>query len=212
MEARSANRSACALVRGPCREPNESMYPLVAMNRGADNRGCLHAVAVGWRCNGHRLGRPHGQGAFGFCLGGGSSGAFCSGAFPSGVIAGPRPGCTSGRPDLRTAPLRLVGKRGHGCRSRIRHPGCVGRLPAGRWAGPLLGVLLPLIFGASVEPFRILFVPAGFVLGVGALVVPVRAKLVPAVRARRPGTARRAAAVDWAARGLLSVRTRWLRS
>jgi hypothetical protein len=30
MEARSADRSACALVRGPCREHNESTYPLVA--------------------------------------------------------------------------------------------------------------------------------------------------------------------------------------
>lgn len=148
-------------------------------------------------------------------------------------------------------------------------------LPAGRWAGPLLGVLLLLVFGASVEPFRadnidfalvgpgwlsvvlfsvlavlhgavvaavagafsgrlplpsgqswkyylpllgaILFVPAGFVLGVGALVVMVWAKLVPAVRARRPGAdngqssvrrpgvAGRAAVVNWAARGLLGL-------
>jgi hypothetical protein len=148
-------------------------------------------------------------------------------------------------------------------------------LPAGRWAGPLLGVLLLLVFGASVEPFRadnidfaivgpgwlsvvlfsalavlhgavvaavagafsgrlplpsgqnwkyylpllgaVLFVPAGFVLGVGALLVMVWAKLIPAVRARRlgidngqssvrrPDAAGRAVAVNWAARGLLGL-------
>ena len=149
-------------------------------------------------------------------------------------------------------------------------------LPAGRWAGPVLGVLLLLVFGASVEPFRadnidfaivgpgwlsvalfsalavlhgavvaavagafsgrlplpsgqkwkyylpllaaVVFVPAGVVLGVGALVVIVGAQLAAAVRARRlraggggapsvgaPDAARRGGTVDWAGRGVLGV-------
>ncbi|MBT2536061.1 hypothetical protein [Arthrobacter sp. ISL-69] len=148
-------------------------------------------------------------------------------------------------------------------------------LPAGRWAGPVLGVLLLLVFGASVEPFRadnidfaivgpgwlsvalfsalavlhgavvaavagafsgrlplpsrqnwkyylpllaaVLFVPAGVVLGIGALVVMVWAQLAAVLRARRlradrgtrvvrpPDVARRGGTVDWAGRGILGV-------
>ena len=121
--------------------------------------------------------------------------------------------------------------------------------PAGRWAGPLLGVLLLLVFGASVEPFRadnidfaivgpgwlsvvlfsalavlhgavvaavagafggrlplpsgqnwkfylpllaaVLFVPAGVLLGAGALVVIVWTQLAAMVRARRQRRRRR---------------------
>jgi hypothetical protein len=148
-------------------------------------------------------------------------------------------------------------------------------LPSGRWAGPVLGVLLLLVFGASVEPFRadnidfaivgpgwlsvalfstlavlhgavvaavagafsgrlplpsrqnwkyylpllaaVLFVPAGVVLGIGALLVMVWTQLAAVVRARRvragngapavspPSAARRGNAIDWAGRGVLSV-------
>lgn len=148
-------------------------------------------------------------------------------------------------------------------------------LPAGRWAGPVLGVLLLLVFGASVEPFRadnidfaivgpgwlsvvlfsvmailhgavvaavagafsqrlplpsgqnwkyylpllaaVLFVPAGVLLGAGALGVLVWAQAAAVLRARRlragrearvarlPGTGRRGVAVDWAVRGVLGV-------
>lgn len=148
-------------------------------------------------------------------------------------------------------------------------------LPAGRWAGPVFGVLLLLVFGASVEPFRadnidfaivgpgwlsvaifsalavlhgavvaavagalsrrlplpsrqnwkyylpllaaVLFVPAGVVLGFGALVVMVWAQLAAVVQARRlragrgvravrpQGDARRGGAIDWAGRGVLGV-------
>ena len=147
--------------------------------------------------------------------------------------------------------------------------------PAGRWAGPLLGVLLLLVFGASVEPFRadnidfaivgpgwlsvvlfsalgvlhgavvaaaagafggrlplpsgqnwkfylpllaaVLFVPAGVLLGAGALVVIVWTQLAAVVRAGRQragggassvhpaASARRNGAVDWAARGAIGV-------
>lgn len=92
-EATSVDGSASALVKGPCRQHNESTYPLVVMTRGADNRGCLYAVAVGWRGTGHCLGRAPDQGASGFCLGGGSS----------GVFAGPRRGA---RLAVRSALLR----------------------------------------------------------------------------------------------------------
>ncbi|MBT2597246.1 hypothetical protein [Arthrobacter sp. ISL-72] len=154
-------------------------------------------------------------------------------------------------------------------------------LPAGRWAGPLLGVFLLLLFGASVEPLRadnidfaivgpgwlsvvlfsvlavlhgavvaavagafsrhlplpfgknwkyylpllaaILFVPAGVVLGVGALAAMVWSRLVPAAWGMQrsaggssvatsgasgmelPAAARRRTAVTWAGPGLLGV-------
>ncbi|WP_156372271.1 hypothetical protein [Arthrobacter sp. Leaf337] len=148
-------------------------------------------------------------------------------------------------------------------------------LPAGRWAGPVLGVLILLVFGASVEPFRadnidfsivgpgwlsavlfsvmailhgavvaavagafsqglplpsgqnwkyylpllaaVLFVPAGVLLGAGALGVMVWAQAAAVIRARRlragrearvarkPGTGRRGGAVDWAGRAVLGL-------
>jgi hypothetical protein len=148
-------------------------------------------------------------------------------------------------------------------------------LPAGRWAGPMLGALLLLVFGASVEPFRsdnidfgivgpgwlsvvlftalavlhgavvaavagafsgrlplpsgqnwkyylpllaaVLFVPAGVILGAGALAVIVWTRLAAVVRAKRlragfgapavrlPAAAGRRGAIDWAARGALGV-------
>lgn len=148
-------------------------------------------------------------------------------------------------------------------------------LPAGRWAGPVLGVLLLLVFGASVEPFRadnidfaivgpgwlsvalfsalailhgavvaavagtlsgrlplpsrqnwkyylpllaaVVFVPAGAVLGIGALAVIVWARLAAVFHARRlragnrvraagpQGAARRRGAIDWAGRGILGM-------
>ena len=147
--------------------------------------------------------------------------------------------------------------------------------PARKVAGPMLGVLLLLGFGASVEPFRsdnidfgivgpgwlsvvlfsalavlhgavvaavagafggrlplpsgqnwkyyrpllaaILFVPAGVVLGAGALAVMVWTRLDAVVRSRRrqgaegepaakpPSADRRRAVIDWAARGVLGV-------
>lgn len=148
--------------------------------------------------------------------------------------------------------------------------------PAGRWAGPLLGTLLLLVFGASVEPFRsdnidfgivgpgwlsvvlfsalavlhgavvaavagafsgrlplpfgqnwkyylpllaaVIFLPAGVLLGAGALAVMVWTRLDDFVRSRRrpgagegepaakpPSADRRRAVIDWAGRGVLGV-------
>lgn len=148
-------------------------------------------------------------------------------------------------------------------------------LPAGRWAGPALGVLLLLVFGASVDPLRadnidfaivgpgwlsvvlfsamavlhgavvaavagafsqrlplpsgrdwkyylplagaILFLPAGILLGIGALVVMLCSWLAHVARAgrqhvetgpndvRSARALRRAAAVSWGGRAALGL-------